>query len=195
MMAARTVDAIAIGASAGGVEALTALLPALPADLSAAVLVVIHIPRDRPSVLAELFASRCKLAVREAQDKEPIEAGTIYFAPADYHLLVEPQRYVSLSVDEPVCFSRPSIDVLFESAALVYGPRLAGVVLTGANEDGANGLAAIARAGGVTIVQDPAGAKMPLMPASALQRTTAAHVLPLERIGAQLARLGGGTAS
>lgn len=191
----RARSAIAIGASAGGVEALTAILPALPADLPAAVLVVVHVPRDRPSLLAEVFAARCKLAVREATDKEPAESGTIYFAPPDYHLLVEDGGDLALSVDEPVNYSRPSIDVLFESAALAWRDRLVGVVLTGGNDDGSRGLLAIAQNGGTTVVQDPSTAKVPQMPDAALARLKPDHVVPVEAMPELLARLAGAVAA
>ncbi|MBN8849606.1 MAG: chemotaxis protein CheB, partial [Sphingomonas sp.] len=147
-MSAGPIEAVAIGASAGAVEALSAILPRLPADYPLPVLVVVHVPADRRSVLATLFQSKCRIAVREAEDKEPVVPGTVYFAPPDYHLQVEADRTLSLSADDPVLYSRPSIDVLFESAADAYGAALAGVVLTGANQDGARGLAAVAEAGG-----------------------------------------------
>ena len=132
-------EAVVIGASAGALEALSSLLPALPSDYRLPILIVVHLPPDKTSLLAELLRARCAIRVREAEDKEPIEPGVVYFAPPDYHLLVEQDRRLSLSDDEPVLFSRPSIDVLFESAADAYGGGLIGVVLTGANSDGANG--------------------------------------------------------
>lgn len=183
------VDAVAIGASAGGVEALSALLPALPARARAAVLVVLHLPRERPSLLPEIFAAKCALPCREAEDKAPVEPGVVCFAPPDYHLLVDEGPRLALSADEPVNFSRPSIDVLFESAAEVYGGRLAGIVLTGGNADGAAGLAAIHAAGGITIVQHPDTAQASLMPTSALQRSPVDHVLDLAGIAALLRTL------
>jgi two-component system chemotaxis response regulator CheB len=170
-------DAIAIGGSSGAIDALVRLLPALPSTLNATVLVVLHLPRDRPSLLADIFRHRCALALREAQDKDPLAPGTAYFAPPDYHLLVDAGPRLALSVDAPVNYSRPSIDVLFESAADQYGERLVGVLLSGANEDGARGLAAIAAAGGVAIVQDPATAPMPVMPRAALNRVANVHIL------------------
>jgi two-component system chemotaxis response regulator CheB len=176
------VDAVVVGTSAGGVEALAALLPALPATTRAAVLVVLHLPREGKSLLVEIFAPKCALAVREACDKEPIEAGTIYFAPPDYHMLVDKGPRVALSIDDLVNYSRPSIDVLFESAADIYGDRLMGIVLTGGNEDGAEGLLAVQRAGGVTVVQDPVGAQMPVMPQAAIDRCAPDHVLTLAGI-------------
>lgn len=183
------IDAIAIGTSAGGVEALSVLLPALPATLRASIFIVVHLPRERPSLLVNIFKDRCPLAVREAEDKEPVLPGTVYFAPPDYHLLVDSGPSLALSADELVNYSRPSIDVLFESAADAYGPRLLGMVLTGGNNDGTAGLASIQAAGGITIVQEPAEAKVPLMVTSALARTPADYVLPLAGISSLLASL------
>lgn len=189
----RSVDAVVIGTSAGGVEALMVLLPALPATLRAAVLVVIHLPRERPSLLVEIFAPRCARPVREAQDKEPVEPGCVYFAPPDYHLLVDEgadgRPSLALSADPLVNFSRPSIDVLFESAADVYGPRLLGIVMTGGNQDGAAGLAAVARRGGLTAVQRPDTAAVSWMPDSALKALKSGepdHLLPLDGLAALL---------
>jgi two-component system, chemotaxis family, protein-glutamate methylesterase/glutaminase len=186
MMAPETlrgrIEAVVIGASAGGVEALNEILPGLPATFRPALLIVLHLPRERPSLLVEIYEKRCALPIREADDKEPVEPGTVYFAPPDYHMLVEKSRQIALSTDEPVHFSRPSVDVLFESAADVYGERLLGIILTGANEDGAAGLHAIHRAGGVTVVQRPDSAKVPLMVVSALQRNPADFILSLPEI-------------
>lgn len=178
----RDVDAIVIGTSAGGVEALSVLLPSLPAGLRAAVLIVLHLPRERPSLLVDIFAPKCALPVREAEDKEPVERGTIYFAPPDYHLLVDVGPRLALSADDPVNYSRPSIDVLFESAADVYEKRLLGIILTGASEDGALGLEAVRRAGGATIVQEPRSAQVGMMAESALKRGQADLVLSLEQL-------------
>jgi two-component system chemotaxis response regulator CheB len=183
------IDCVVIGASAGGVEALAVLLPALPATFRPSLLIVLHLPRDRPSLLVDIFAKRCARPVREADDKEPLEPGTVYFAPPDYHMLVEKDRQIALSADAPVHFSRPSIDVLFESAADVYGERLLGIILTGGNEDGAAGLYAIHQAGGVTVVQQPDSAKVPLMVVSALQRGPADFVLALPEIAQLLGAL------
>jgi two-component system chemotaxis response regulator CheB len=183
------VGAIVIGASAGGVEALSVLLPALPARLRAPVFVVLHLPRERPSLLPEIFASKCALQVKEAEDKMRVAPGTVYFAPPDYHLLLDAGPSLALSVDELVHYSRPSIDVLFESAADIYAERRMGIILSGANVDGAAGLAAIHRAGGVTIVQEPESAQVPLMALSALKITPADFVLPLEEIAGLLRTL------
>jgi two-component system chemotaxis response regulator CheB len=180
--ATRDIDAVAIGASAGGVEVLSALLSALPADCRASFFVVVHIPRERPSLLAEVFRTRCALPVREAEDKEPVQPGTVYFAPPDYHLLLDRGPACALSSDEPVHFSRPSIDVLFESAADIYGERLLGLILTGANQDGAEGLAAVGRAGGRTVVQEPGCAAVPFLPEAALQQGPVDFVLSLTQL-------------
>ncbi|MDQ6684669.1 MAG: chemotaxis protein CheB [Pseudomonadota bacterium] len=183
------IEAVVIGASAGGVEALTHLLPALHRDVAAAFFVVLHLPRTRPSLLADIFQTRCALPVSEAMDKQEVVVGHVYVAPPDYHLLLDPGPQLSLSVDAPVNFSRPSIDVLFESAADLYAERLAGVLLTGGNDDGAAGMAAIRGRGGVTVVQDPRDAQMPLMPESALRLGPADHVMPLDGIAGLLASL------
>ncbi len=179
------IAAVVMGASAGGIEALSVLLPALPQNLRVPVFIVVHLPRERPSLLVEIFERRCALRVKEAEDKEPIGPGTVYFAPPDYHLLIESSGQLALSADEPVHYSRPSIDVLFQSAADVYAERLLGVILSGANQDGADGLQAVHAAGGVTVVQQPEDALVPHMIRSALQRTPANFVITL----AQLARL------
>jgi two-component system, chemotaxis family, protein-glutamate methylesterase/glutaminase len=167
---ARDVDAVVVGASAGAIEALNTLLPSLPSTLQTPVIVVVHLPASHPSLLAELFAPKCQLSVREAVDKEPIAPATIWFAPPGYHLLVERDQHFALSIDEPINYSRPSIDVLFESAADAYGERLLALVLTGANQDGAAGAATVRAKGGFVGVQDPATAIAPTMPALALER-------------------------
>lgn len=175
---------LVIGASAGGVEALGEILPQLVGDLS--VVVVVHLPRDKPSLLSNVFAPRCAFRVKEAEDKEPIASRTIYIAPPDYHVLIEKNLHLALSIDEPVHHARPSIDVLFYSAADALGARATGIILTGANADGAAGLAAIHAAGGTTVVQDPASALVRDMPAAALERCTPTHVLPSNAIAALL---------
>lgn len=185
----RSIDAVAIGASAGGLEALLVVLPALPAALHVAVFVVLHQPRDRPSPLAAVLQPRCRLPLCEAVDKTPVRAGTVYLAPPDYHLLVDSGPQLALSADGPVHYSRPSIDVLLESAADVYGERLLGVILSGANQDGASGLRAVHEAGGTTVVQDPATAEAPVMPRAALGASPVDFVLAPEEIAALLANL------
>lgn len=175
-------SAIVIGASAGAVEALSILLPHLPAKMAAAVFIVVHLPPDRKSILAELFQERCAVTIKEAEDKEPIERGTVYFAPPDYHLLVETNHSLSLSSEEPILFSRPSIDVLFESAADVYGENLTAIILTGANPDGAAGVKAVSEAGGKIVIQKPGEAYARAMPEAALKACPDAMVFSLEEI-------------
>jgi two-component system chemotaxis response regulator CheB len=181
-LATSGIDAVAIGASAGGVEVLSVLLSSLPASCRASFIIVIHIPRERPSLLPDVFGAKCALPVREAEDKEPVQPGTVYFAPPDYHLLVDRGPAFALSSDEPVHFSRPSIDVLFDSAADIYGERLLGLILTGANQDGAEGLAAIGRAGGRTVVQEPGSAAVPFLPEAALRAGPVDFVLSLAQL-------------
>ena len=185
-MSDRLLDAVVIGASAGGVEAISMLLAALPAKFGLAVLVVIHLPATSGNLLVSVLRPRCALPVVEAADKDPIERGTVYLAPPGYHLLVEPDRTVALSIDAPVNFSRPSIDVLFESAAFAYRDRLLGIVLTGANADGADGLARIRAFGGEAWVQDPHTAAASAMPSAALERAGADRVLSLPEMAAAL---------
>lgn len=178
--------AAVIGASVGAIEALSVLLPALPEDYALPVLVVVHVPPGKGSALAELFATRCRIPVKEAEDKEPIRGGTVYFAPGDYHLLVEPDFTLSLSSEEPVLYSRPAIDVLFQSAADAYGNELIGVVLTGGSADGAEGLKAIRDAGGLTLVQAPETAQGNTMPLAALEACPEARAMPLDELAALL---------
>lgn len=171
--------AVVIGASAGGIQALRVLLEGLPATFAPPIVVVQHIPPDRPSALAELFGYRCVLPVVEADDKQPLRPGTVFFAPPDYHLLVEDRQTLALSIDEPVKFSRPSIDVLFESAAAAFGTQLLAILLTGASSDGSEGLVSVRRAGGKAWVQCPSEAAVPTMPESALALAGADAVLRL----------------
>ncbi|MFK0332966.1 chemotaxis protein CheB [Rhizobium sp. NPDC090275] len=180
-MAARF-DAVVVGASAGALEALSAILPLLPPHFPLPIMVVVHLPPGRPSALAELFALKCQMVVKEAEDKEPILPGTIYFAPPGYHLLVEVDKTLALSSDEPVLFSRPSVDVLFETAADAYRERLIAVVLTGANSDGAHGLKAVVEAGGVGLIQDPATAHSAFMPDAAAKASPEALIMTLASI-------------
>jgi len=180
-------EIVAIGASAGAFEALSCILPKLDETFPLPVLVVVHLPADdKRSTLVELMQAKCKMRVCEAEDKVPIQNGTIYFAPPDYHLLVEPDKRLSLSSEEAVLHSRPSIDVLFESAADVYGSSLIGIILSGANNDGAKGLHAVLRAGGAGLVQKPAGAYAPYMPQAALEASPNAKALSLEQISSFL---------
>lgn len=182
--------AVVIGASAGAVEALSTLLPSLPAHYALPIMIVVHIPPDKKSALVDLFRARCAMQVREAEDKEPLSPATIYFAPPDYHLLVEADKTLSLSSDEPVLFSRPSIDVLFESAADAFGVGLIAIVLTGANQDGARGLRAAFEAGGEVIIQNPDGAFASAMPLAARAECPSARILSLAEIAVYLRGLG-----
>lgn len=181
-------EALVIGASSGAIEALNQLLPVVPPEARIPIVVVVHLPPNRPSLLAEIFAKRCLVPVREPEDKEPITRGSIWFAPANYHLLVEADRSFALSIDVPVNFSRPSIDVLFESAADAFGQNLCCVVLTGANEDGAQGASSIRRQGGLVIVQEPGSAEAKEMPTAAIARANPQIVATLPEI-ADLIRL------
>ncbi len=186
-----TVDVVAIGASWGGVHAVATVLEALPAGFGAAVVIVQHRSADaEEAALAHLLDARCALDVMDAEDKQELESGCVLLAPPDYHLLVEAGA-VALSVDPQVHHSRPSIDVLLCSAADAYSDRAAGVILTGANADGAHGLARIAARGAPAIVQDPQTAVRREMPDAALTATPDAHVLELELIGPLLADLVG----
>lgn len=181
-------SAIVIGASAGGVEALVSLLPRLSAPFPP-VVVVVHLPAGRPSLLPEIFSARCAHPCIEAGDHEPLLPSHVYFAPADYHLLVNDEHTLCLSNEEPVLFSRPSIDVLFESAADVFGKRLIGIILTGANEDGSKGAARIASAGGCVIVQSPQSASVPTMPEAAIALCPEADVMTLDDIPAFITKI------
>lgn len=185
----RQIEAIVVGASAGGLQALSVLLVGLVETFRLPIVVVVHMPEDKDSKLAEIFRLRLEIDVKEADEKEPLHPGTLYFAPPGYHLLIELDKTLSLSREERVHFSRPSIDVLFESAADVFGEHLCGVLLTGANEDGAAGLRAIHRAGGLTVVQDPAEAFVPTMPEAALKLFTPDFILPVRDINTLLVEL------
>ncbi len=185
LKAQRSVEAVVVGGSAGSVAALGMILPALPPTFPP-LLVVVHVPPSSASLLADLFAPICAMRVREAEPFEPIERGTIYFAPADYHLLVERDRRCSLSIGPPVHFSRPSIDALFESAAEAYGPGLVGLVLTGASCDGAQGLHAVHDAGGLALVQDVATAEVDIMPKEAAAAVPSARMIRLSQIAQEL---------
>ncbi|MBT9236029.1 chemotaxis protein CheB [Pseudomonas inefficax] len=183
------VHAVVIGASAGGVTALFSVLGALPAGLGIPVICVLHLPDDRHSQLAEVLQRRLRRPVCEARDKQPLRAGQIYVAGPGYHLSVERDLTLSLSQEPPVHFSRPAIDYLFMSAADAYGAGLLGMLLTGANEDGAEGLAYIKHNGGRTVVQDPRDAQVALMPEAALALHQPDHILSLSGIEQLLAAL------
>ena len=180
-------ELVVFGVSAGGLDAMTVILRGLTAALPLALVVVQHRSKDS-TALCDLLQDASALPVGEVTDKEPIQRGRVYVAPADYHLLIEPDR-LALSLDEPELYSRPSIDLCFETAAHSFGARAVGVVLTGANADGSRGLRRIVARGGYAIVQDPATAEVPVMPQAAIEAVPEARVLPLDRIAAHLAEL------
>lgn len=176
-------ELIVVGASWGGLHAVGTFLEGLGSQTSAAVVIAQHRSAEGGDELADLLQAQTELPVRDAEDKDQVVPGTVLLAPRDYHLLIESGGTLALSTEERVRFARPSIDVLFESAAEAYREKCVGVVLTGANEDGATGLARIKELGGVTIVQNPGSAERAEMPAAAIAATAADVVLPLEQIG------------
>lgn len=181
-------DIAVVGTSWGGLAALRELVSALPADLSLAVVLVQHRHKHSDHVLAMLLQDRTTLTVCEVEDKAPIEPGKVFVAPADYHLLVGPDSF-ELTVDDPIRYSRPSIDLTFSSAADFFGARTIGVVLTGANADGAEGLRRIVDRGGVALVQEPTTAESPTMPLAALTAVPAARVMTIGAIGSYIGEL------
>jgi two-component system, chemotaxis family, protein-glutamate methylesterase/glutaminase len=183
-------DAVVIGASAGGLDALRELLEALSPDFRPAVFVVLHLPAHGAPGLVALLDEACALPVGNAVDKQPVQPGTVVLAPPNYHLLVEPDLRLALSIDAPVNYARPAIDPLFESAAAVYGQRLLALVLTGANRDGSAGAVEVRRLGGRVWVQDPQSAYSPEMPSAALAAAGADAVLDLPAMARRLAAAG-----
>jgi two-component system, chemotaxis family, protein-glutamate methylesterase/glutaminase len=179
---------VAIGTSWGGLMALTKLLRGLPGNFPMPVVVVQHRGADSEGLLGELLQDATDLCVCEAEDKDPLIPGTVHIAPANYHMLVD-DDHLSLTIDAPVRFSRPSIDVTFGSAADTYRSAAIGVVLTGANEDGSRGLAQISARGGRALVQDPKSAEIPIMPAAAIKAVPTAEVIPLDALAARLIEL------
>jgi two-component system chemotaxis response regulator CheB len=184
--AKRDYELIVIGCSKGGMHALEVVLGAIPAGFPKPILVVQHRHRRSGELLASHLRQHSRLPVADATDKEWIRPGAVYLAPADYHLLIDRRGELSLSLEAAVAWSRPSIDVLFESAAEAYGPAVAAVVLTGANDDGARGAARIHQRGGLVVVQDPSTAEAPEMPRAAIAAAAVDRILPLERIGPYL---------
>lgn len=172
-----------IGTSAGGLFALSYLVEQLPAEYPYPVIIVQHRMNDQQELLEELLQVKCKLPVKQADEKETIEKGIVYLAPPGYHLLIESDRTFSLSVDKPVSYSRPSVDVLFETAALVYREGLIGIILTGANKDGAAGITAVGKYGGLTVAQHPDEAQFPSMPAAAIATGSVRRICTLKEIG------------
>jgi two-component system, chemotaxis family, protein-glutamate methylesterase/glutaminase len=186
-------EIVVVGASLGGLYAMRALLAGLPPDFSLPVVLAQHRRPDADSRLSEILGDACSFPVIEPEDKEKLLGGRLYVAPANYHLLVA-RDTLWLTVDAPVWFSRPSIDVLFESAAEAFGAAAVGIVLTGSNEDGAAGARAIKRAGGVVLVQDPASCESPVASRAAMAATTVDAVLPVPDLSRRLVQLVGGRA-
>ena len=185
----RKYEAIVIGVSAGGMTALNTILPALPKDFSLPILIVQHISPRSENYLVHILNNSCKLNVKEADEKEKIIAGKIYLAPPNYHLLVEEDFTISLSTEERVSYARPSINVLFETAAIAYKNSLIGIILTGANNDGSSGLKMIKDYGGYTIVQNPKTAEVESMPKAAIKATKTNNVFELEKIAEHMIML------
>lgn len=175
-------DLLLIGGSAGSLETVLHFLPMLKKDISYAVLIIMHRKTDAESMLAELLQSRTLITVREVEDKDKIVPAVIYIAPANYHVLVEKEGYFSLDVSEKINYSRPSIDVSFETAADVYGPKAVGLLLSGANADGTAGLKSIKEAGGKTLIQKPSSAEVSFMPQQALKEIEPDAVLEPDEI-------------
>jgi two-component system chemotaxis response regulator CheB len=174
--------AIVIGVSAGGLTALSFIFKKLPADFSIPIIVIQHRSTSQGDLLEEILQEKCKLKLKQADEKEKIKEGTIYIGPPDYHLLIECDHTFSLSSDARVKYSRPSIDVLFESASYVYQDRLVGIILTGANNDGSDGIKRIAKNGGMTIAQNPEDAEFPPMPEAAIATGSVRKILSLAEI-------------
>lgn len=174
--------AIAIGVSAGGFKALHKILPMFQSGFPLSIIVVQHRSADKEPYLIKSLNDKCQMPVQEPLDKSIIETGKIYIAPGGYHLLVEKDYHFSLSVDPPVCYCRPSIDVLFESAAEAFGSTLIGIILTGANFDGTTGIKMIKSLGGVTIAENPATAEVSCMPSSAIKTNAIDHIINLDGI-------------
>lgn len=181
-------EIVVVGTSTGGLKALQTLLSGLPAGFPLPIVIVQHRGMGSESGLCEFLSQLSSVPVAEPEDKEPLRRGRAYLAPRDYHLLIENQSF-ALSTDPPVGFARPSIDVLFESAADEYQERAIGVILTGANRDGARGLAAIKFRGGLTLVEDPVSAACREMPEAAIAQTKPDWILPLEEIAPRLHKL------
>ena len=179
---------VTVGTSWGGLSAMMKLLGGLPEKFPIPIVVVQHRSKDSDKLLAQLLQDATALTVCEIEDKDALSAGTVHVAPANYHTLIEP-GYVSLTTEEPVRFSRPSIDVTFASAADTYRSETLGVILTGANEDGARGLAHILRRGGRGLIQDPKTAEIPIMPDAAIKAVPAAEVLKLSDLAPRLLQL------
>ncbi|RKZ90385.1 MAG: chemotaxis protein CheB [Candidatus Parabeggiatoa sp. nov. 1] len=182
-------EAVVIGSSAGGIKALRAVLSALPSEFPLPIIIVQHLHPHSDSYLARILGAKCGLKVKQADEKETIADGVVYIAPPNYHLLIEEDRSFSLSIEGPVNFARPSVDVLFETAIYAYRDKLIGIILTGANNDGNQGVKKIKQIGGYVIVQDPATAEADAMPNAAIAVTKVDKILPIEQIGPYLLQL------
>ncbi len=182
-------EAVVIGSSAGGIQALSTVLSALPSEFPLPIIIVQHLHPESGAYLAKIFASKCPLKIKQADEKEKIKKGVVYLAPPNYHLLIESDKTLSLSVDPHVHYARPSVDVLFETAIYAYRDKLISIILTGANGDGSIGVKKIKHKGGYVIVQDPATAEAEAMPNAAIAATNVDKVLPLKQIGPYLLQL------
>ncbi|MCD4743445.1 MAG: chemotaxis protein CheB [Desulfobacteraceae bacterium] len=182
-------EIIVIGVSTGGFKALEVILSKLPEGFNLSVIIVQHRKKDPDDFFIDYMNKKTSLHIKEAEDKESIKPGVGYIAPPEYHLLVEMDHTLSLSVDPPLKYARPSIDMLFETAAEAYESKVAGVILTGANDDGSKGLKKIRKYGGMAIIQDPVTAEAPMMPKNAIKIAGADHILSLANIGKFLGRL------
>jgi two-component system chemotaxis response regulator CheB len=185
-MGGRKILAVVIGVSAGGTKAMQLILPVLPANFPSPIIIIQHISAHSDGYFIEYLNSLCEINVKEAAEKEKAKAGTVYFCPPNYHLLVEEDGTFSLSTEGRVNYARPAIDVLFETAAYAYGHNLIGIILTGANSDGSLGLKMIKELGGFTIVQDPKTAEVNSMPLAAINASTVDKILPLNKIAEAL---------
>lgn len=183
-------EAVVIGTSAGGLFALSTILEALPRKYPIPIIVVQHRSKEEKTLLEKVLSQKCAIKICQAEEKEKIESSTVYFAPPDYHLLIERNRTFSLSSDARVNYSRPSIDVLFETAADVYKDKLLAIIFTGANHDGAAGIKMIRKYGGTTIAQDPNDALYPVMPKAAIDTGCIQYILELTKIRTFLLDLG-----
>ena len=181
---------LVIGGSAGSLQVVLSLLAAIGEDFPMPVLIVLHRNGGFESSLEDIFSSRTRLPIREVEEKDPLRAGTIYLCPADYHVLLEKDHSFSLDYSERVHFSRPSIDVTFRSAADVFGPGLIGLLLSGGNADGAEGMQYVQERGGLTVVQDPSTADVPYMPQQAINRMKVDFIVPTDEIPRFVRQLG-----
>jgi two-component system chemotaxis response regulator CheB len=182
-------EAVVVGSSAGGIRALGSLLAPLPNDFPLPIIVVQHLHPESESYLPKILATHCALTVKQAEEREIIQAGRVYIAPPNYHLLIEEDHSFSLSLEPPVRYARPSVDVMFETAVYAYRDKLIGIILTGANDDGSYGVKKLKQMGGYVIVQDPKTAEAEAMPNAAIAAAKVDKVLPIEQVGVYLLQL------